>query len=107
MEDEIQDRPAKCPGDQPSGSFWRAVWRIVRARGCDVPADVVFPEDQAAALQSIDPAARAMLADATAVMNREFEQKFWVERAAKGWSVPAPHSQPPAVPEIKEEERRQ
>ena len=50
---------------------------------------------------------RAMLADATAVMNREFEQKFWVERAAKGWSVPAPHSQPPAVPEIKEEERRQ
>jgi hypothetical protein len=103
--DEIERRPSG-PGETLTRSFWNALWGVHRACGCDVPADVVFSEDQAAALQSIDPAARAMLADATAVMNREFEQKFWAERAAKGWSVTAPQSQPPAAPEIKEEERR-
>jgi hypothetical protein len=101
------DRPAEYTDGHPPEAFWRTLWKINRACGLDVPADVFFPEDHAAALQRIDPAAGAMLADASAVMKREFEQKFWAERAAKGWLVPAPQSQPPAAPEIKEEERKQ
>jgi hypothetical protein len=79
--EDIQDRPAKYPGDQPTESFWRAVWRIVRACGLDAP---VFPEDAAAAainnLKHLD--GLAALADQRAVLDQQAREE-WVARRAK------------------------
>jgi hypothetical protein len=87
--DEIERRPGVI-GETLTESFWVVeLWRVHRACGCDVPRDVVFPENQAAAMEQARTAA-ASLADVTAVLTRQFEQQFWADRAAKGWAVPAP-----------------
>ena len=44
--DDIEGVAASYPGDQPTESFWRALWKIHAACGLDAPR---FPEDAAAA----------------------------------------------------------
>ena len=76
------------PGELLTESFWTMrLWRVHRACGCDVPTDVVFLEDQAAALKRLDLSA---LADVSAVIDRQSAQEWAAKRAAKGWLVPAP-----------------
>ena len=85
--DEIERRPSG-PGETLTGGFWVGLCRVHRACGCDVPRDVVFPEDQAAALETARRAV-AELADVRAVIDRQTAQEWAAKRAAKGWLVPA------------------
>jgi hypothetical protein len=91
-------------GEQPTNEFFRSLWRVHRACGCDVPADVVFPEDQAAALQRIDLTA---LADARAVIDRQTAQEWAVKRASKGMvaAPPEPAQETAGPPEPGKEEQ--
>jgi hypothetical protein len=84
---DMRDRPPEYRGDIPLPGFWLALWSIRRACGCDLPRDVVLPEDQAAALKRLDLSA---LADVRAVIDRQSAQEWAAKRAAKGWLVPAP-----------------
>jgi hypothetical protein len=77
--DEIERRPGGT-GEMLTESFWVELWRVHRACGCDVPADVVFPEDQAAALKRLDLSA---LAQERAVIDRQTEQEWAAKRAAR------------------------
>jgi hypothetical protein len=95
MEDEIQHRPAKCPGDQPSESFWCAVWRIVKACRLDAP---VFPEDAAAAavnnLKHLDWL--AALADQRAVLDQQVRGEWAARRAKPATEEQVEHIRPEA-----------
>jgi hypothetical protein len=77
--DEIERRPGGT-GEMLTEGFWVELWRVHRACGCDVPADVVFPEDQAAALKRLDLSA---LAQERAVIDRQTEQEWAAKRAAR------------------------
>jgi hypothetical protein len=79
--DEIERRPGGT-GEMLTESFWEVeLWRVHRACGCDVPADVVFWEDQAAALQSARTAAAA-LADVREILDRQAAEE-WKRRPGR------------------------
>jgi hypothetical protein len=78
--DEIERRPGGT-GEMLTESFWVELWRVHRACGCDVPADVVFPEDLAAALQSARTAA-APLVDVREILDRQFAEE-WERRPGR------------------------
>ena len=78
--DEIERRPGGT-GEMLTESFWVELWRVHRACGCDVPADVVFPEDLAAALQSARTAA-APLVEVREILDRQFAEE-WERRPGR------------------------
>jgi hypothetical protein len=75
-------------GEQPTEGFFTSLWRVHRACGCDVPHDVVFPEDQAAALQRLDLSA---LKDVREILDRQVLEE-WERRPGRLVSSGPPES---------------
>ena len=64
------------------GELWEVeLWRVHRACGGDVPRDVVFPEDLAAALQSVWTETAALM-DVREILDRQAAEEWAARRAA-------------------------
>jgi hypothetical protein len=64
------------------GELWEVeLWRVQEACGCEVRRDVVFPEDLAAALQSVWTAAAALM-DVREILDRQAAEEWAARRAA-------------------------
>jgi hypothetical protein len=87
--EEIERRPGWGGGERLTEGFWIALYRIHQVCGCDVPTDVVFPEDEAAALQALKQSpGLAALADVREVLDRQFNEQW---KAARAQASARPH----------------
>jgi hypothetical protein len=86
--DDIEGVAASYPGDQPTESFWRALWKIHAACGLDARQ---FPEDAAAAaienLKNLTGLQK--LADVRAIIDRQASEEWQQRRQRRPVRIPS------------------
>jgi hypothetical protein len=86
--DDIEGVEASYPGDQPTESFWRALWKIRAACGLDARQ---FPEDAAAAaIENLKNLTGLQnLADVRAIIDRQASEEWQQRRQRRPVRIPS------------------
>jgi hypothetical protein len=86
--DDIEGVAASFPGDQPTESFWRALWKIRAACGLDARQ---FPEDAAAAaIENLKNLTGLQnLADVRAIIDRQASEEWQQRRQRRPVRIPS------------------